>query len=145
MSLNEAFFPKTPDGRYQAKISVVGAQGSPVDFSILPDTGADLILLSNGDAKKLGHNLDAIRDSLQVEGIHTGIPGTFKIVPSWVQIGQLSPIQAPVGLATSPEILEESLLGDKGILDNGLSVTYDNSGVRYRKSASGAYSRSVSF
>jgi len=130
---NEAHFPKKGD-RYNAQITVNG-----VPFDILPDTGADLVLLTDKEGARLGIDLRMVRDNLHVQGIK-GAPGDFKIVPCWVQIGNLEPIQAPVGIASDSEALEESLLGDKGILDSGISATYDQSGVTYRKvTVAGAY------
>lgn len=142
-SQSEVHFPMTGDGRYQADIKISDANGNMVPFNILPDTGADLILLTSGDGQKLGFDLNSIRDNLGVEGIHKDAPGNFKVVPCYIQIGNLSPIQAPVGIATDDQALETSLLGDKGLIDSGLSATYDHTGVTYRKLVSGAYTGNV--
>lgn len=143
---NQVFFPKTGDGRYQADIMVSDANGGMQHFNILPDSGADLILLTQADGQRLGYDLNTIRDNLGVEGIHKGTPGNFKVVPCWVMIGTLPPVKAPVGIATDDNALETSLLGDRGTLDAGFSAEYNQHGVTYRKLVSGAYSgRAISF
>lgn len=134
-----AFFPKRDDKRYHIQIAIMKADAScmqPVEcmsnpFQILADPGADITLLTNAESTGLGYNLDMIYENFPVQGI-SGRPTEFKQIETWVQIGDLQPILAPIGLCTTAEGLYENLLGNKGLLDSGkISATYDNQGVTY--------------
>src|SRR5215467_3286676 len=113
---DHAFFPLGDDKRYHIDIKVLRADNScmqPVQcmnpVHILADPGADVTLLTNEEAKRLGYNLDMIYDQFPVAGIN-GQPNEFKQIDTWIQIGNMAPIFAPIGLAATSGGLYENLL-----------------------------------
>lgn len=137
------FFP-VKDGRYMVELKVMSANGSCMESmyatgdcmklvrQILGDVGSDVTLLKTSEAMRLGYNLDMIYDSFPVQGI-SGDPQEFKEISTWVQIGGMRPLYAPIGFATTTQGLEENLLGNRGILDTGqIEAIYTNVGVLYR-------------
>lgn len=135
---DSAFFPLGDDKRYHIDIKVLRADNTcmqPVQcmaqIKILADVGADVTLLTNTEAKKLGYNLDMIYDQFPVAGIN-GKPNEFKQIDTWVQIGEMEPIFCPVGLAAQADGLYENLLGNKGLVGSGkITAHYDAKGVAY--------------
>jgi hypothetical protein len=139
-----AFFPMDNEGRYMIRIKVLSADGSCAvetecvqdmsEVEIASDPGADMILLTKKVADKLGYVVDLIPASHNffVQG-KSGEPTTFKEVQTWIQIGNMKPLNAPVGLAVDEDALIENLFGNRGTLDSGLIVAqYDHTGVEYR-------------
>ena len=136
-----AFFPLADDKRYHVQIAIMRADAScmePVQcmsnpIKMLGDPGADITLLRNEEANKLGYNLDMVYDTFPVQGI-AGQPTQFKQVDTWIAIGDLEPIFAPVGFCTTPDGLYENLLGNKGLIRSGkITAHYDSRDVSYTK------------
>jgi hypothetical protein len=140
---SQQFYP-VKNGRYMVELKIMSANGSCMNSTvaigdcmklvqqILGDVGSDVTLLKLSEAMRLGYNLDMIYDSFPVQGI-SGDPVEFKEVTTWVQIGGMRPMYAPIGFATTSAGLEENLLGNRGILDAGqIEAVYTHAGVMYR-------------
>jgi hypothetical protein len=110
---------------------------------LFSDPGADMVMIVNEDAVALGYNLDLLSDTLHIQGIDgQSIP--FKIAKVWTQIGNMKPMQIPIAMCSVPGGLAENLLGNQGILDSGISETFDAKGVTY-KSATADAAANLSF
>lgn len=135
-----AFFPITGDGRYMMEIKVMKSDASCMvplqcmdDVELASDSGADMILLTRDVADMLGYQVDMLSEdyNFQVQG-KSGEPTIFKEVTTWIQIGNMRPLQVPVGLAVDVNALVENLFGNRGTIDSGeVSASYSNRGVMY--------------
>lgn len=144
-----AFFPMSSDGRYTATIRVMKADAScmvPLEcmdnIDMVPDTGADMVLITREDSDRLGYQVDMLSEdyNFMVQG-KSGEPTIFKEITTWVQIGKMRPLQVPIGLAVDVDSLIENLFGTKGTVDSGqIEAIYSSDGVLYRESMSGSAS-----
>jgi len=136
-----AFFPRSSDDRYHMQVKVMSGNGTcmhEVDcmtnnsIPSLADTGSDLVLFTRDVADALGYDLDRISDNLAIGGIH-GNPTEFKQIDTWIQIGNMKPMFAPIAFSTTEDGLVESLFGAKGTYGKGnLEAVFDRSGVTFR-------------
>lgn len=135
-----AFFPIDREGRYQMRIGIMSADAScmvPVEcmntVELASDSGADMILVTRKVADQLGHHVDNLSQdyNFAVQG-KSGEPTIFKEVQTYIQLGNMRPLQAPIGLAVNEDALLENLFGNAGTIDSGqISATYYNKGVLY--------------
>ena len=139
---SSAFFPITSDGRYSMEIKVMKSDASCMiplecmdDVEMASDSGADMILLTRDVADMLGYQVDMLSEdyNFQVQG-KSGEPTIFKEVTTWIQIGNMRPLQVPVGLAIDVDALVENLFGNRGTIDSGqISASYSSRGVLYQE------------
>jgi len=140
---SEAFFPIDSEGRYMMTINVMKSDASCMvplecmdDVELASDSGADMILLTRDVADMLGYQVDMLSEdyNFMVQG-KSGEPTIFKEVTTWIQIGNMRPLQVPVGLAVNVDSLVENLFGNKGTIDSGLiTASYGSRGVLYTES-----------
>lgn len=140
---SEAFFPISGLGQYMMNCRIMTADAScmvPVqcmnDVEMASDSGADMILVTRKDADRLGYQVDMLSEdyNFAVQGI-SAEPTIFKEITTWVQIGNMKPLQVSVGLAVDTDALIQSLFGNKGTVDSGLiTATYSSEGVLYTDS-----------
>lgn len=140
---SEAFFPIDSEGRYMMTINVMKSDASCMiplecmdDVELASDSGADMILLTRDVADMLGYQVDMLSEdyNFMVQG-KSGEPTVFKEVTTWIQIGNMRPLQVPVGLAVNVDSLVENLFGNKGTIDSGLIMAnYSSKGVLYTES-----------
>ncbi len=145
-----AFFPMNSSGQYMMTLRVMTADAScmvPIecmgDVEVASDSGADMILITREESDKLGYQVDMLSEDYNfvVQGI-SNEPTVFKEITTWVQIGKMRPIQAPIGLAVDVDALIQSLFGNKGTVDSGeLEAVYNSNGVLYRESMSNSASQ----
>jgi len=145
-----AFFPINVDGQYVMNCRVMTADETcmvPIQcmnsIEMASDSGADMILITREEADKLGYQVDMLSEdyNFAVQGI-SNEPSMFKEITTWIQIGNMRPIQAPVGLAVNTEALVQSLFGNKGTVDSGQVTTqYSSKGVLYMESMSNGASK----
>jgi len=138
-----AFFPITNDGKYMMEIKVMKSDASCMvplecmdDVELASDSGADMILLTRDVADMLGYQVDMLSEdyNFMVQG-KSGEPTIFKEVTTWIQIGNMRPLQVQVGLAVDTDALVENLFGNKGTIDSGqITASYSNRGVLYTES-----------
>lgn len=141
------FFPADSQGRYMITVKIMSADAScmvPVQcmesISMASDPGADMLLVTKNVADKLGYNVDLISENANffVQG-KSGQPTTFKEIQTWIQLGNMRPLSAPIGLAVDDEGLIENLFGNKGTLDSGeIYAIYGQAGVTYRDALHGS-------
>lgn len=141
------FFPADSEGRYMIIVKIMSADAScmvPVScmesISMASDPGADMLLVTKDVADTLGHDVDLISENHNffVQG-KSGQPTTFKEIQTWIQLGNMRPLSAPIGLAVDDESLIENLFGNKGTLDSGeIYAIYNQSGVTYRDALHGS-------
>lgn len=139
-----AFFPMDSEGRYMMKLSILSADASCAvevecvndmkEIGAASDPGADMVLVTKGVADMLGYQVDLIpaAHNFFVQG-KSGQPTTFKEINTWIQLGNMRPINCPIGLAVDDDALIENLFGNRGTLDSGqIIATYTQEGVEYR-------------
>jgi hypothetical protein len=135
-----AFFPIDREGRYQMTLGIMKSDAScmvpiscmiPVEMA--SDSGADMILVTRRVADSLKYHVDNLSQdyNFMVQG-KSGEPTVFKEIQTWIQIGNMKPLQAPIGLAVNEDSLLENLFGNQGTIDSGyVAATYNNKGVTY--------------
>jgi hypothetical protein len=146
----EAFFPMTGDGRYSITVRVMKADASCMvplecmdDIEMASDSGADMILITREESDRLGYQVDMLSEDYNfvVQGI-SNEPTVFKEITTWVQLGNMRPLQCPIGLAVDTDALVQTLFGNKGTVDSGqIEATYSSEGVLYRETMSGSASQ----
>jgi len=100
-------------------------------INIIFDPGDDITLLTRKTADSLGLNPETMPGStFPVTGI-TGAGQPFKKINNLIQIGELSPIYIPMGLAFQPESLAEDLLGRKGVMDGPYQTVIEPQGLTF--------------
>lgn len=135
------FFPIDGEGRYEMTLGIMKADAScvvPVDCmipvdEIASDSGADIILVTRRVADALGYHVDNMSQehNFMVQG-KSGEPTVFKEIQTWIQIGNMRPLQVPIGLAVNEDSLQQNLFGNSGTIDSGqIAATYNNEGVTY--------------
>lgn len=142
---DSAFFPMSGDGRYMMDVRIMTADAScmiPVEcmnnVNMASDSGADMILVTREVADGLGYQVDMLSEDYNflVQG-KSGEPTVFKEVTTWIQIGNMRPLQCPIGLAVDTDSLIENLFGNKGTVDSGeITATYSKQGVLYQEAMS---------
>ena len=145
----EAFFPMNSSGQYMINVKVMKADAScmvPLQcmdtIDMASDSGADMILITRENSDRLGYQVDMLSEdyNFMVQG-KSGEPTIFKEVTTWVQLGNMRPLQCPIGLAVDTDALIENLFGNKGTVDSGeIEAVYSAAGVLYRESLSNSAS-----
>jgi len=144
-----AFFPMSGDGRYEVTVRVMTADASCMvplqcmnDVEMASDSGADMILVTRQVSDMLGYQVDMLSEdyNFMVQG-KSGDATVFKEVTTWIQIGNMRPLQVPIGLAVNADALVENLFGNRGTIDSGeVEALYSSRGVLYRESMSNSAS-----
>ena len=104
------------------------------NVDIIYDPGADVCMLTAQTTRQLGLDPEQMPGRIfPVSGI-TGAGQPFREIKNLIQIGDLTPIWIPMGLAFEEQSLPENLLGRRGVTDSGLyQVIQDESGLTFQE------------
>jgi len=103
-------------------------------IEIIYDPGADVCMLTAQTSRQLGFDPEQMPGRVfPVSGI-TGSGQPFREIQNLIQIGDLTPIWIPMGLAFEEKSLPENLLGRRGIMDSGVyQIIQDETGITFQE------------
>ena len=122
---NASFTITGKEGRPHIPIRVMGGDGVWHDnITVLADSGNDVTLFTAeaGNATGLSQKAQQEGQPFPVMGVST-TPINFNMTKTYVQIGNLRPIEIPLGIESmgAPQ-LEDSLLGREGAMEKYVVV-----------------------
>lgn len=126
------------DGQlYPVNVSLKNTYGGWTPVECYFDTGNETSIFKKSVADMLGIDLNRCESmnecaAMNVGGISAGSGGGFKKFQMAMKIGNMDPIQVPVGFATDDRMLVANLLGNDGIIGSGnYEVRIDNDSVTF--------------
>jgi Aspartyl protease len=119
--------PGNENTKYYITVKILGADNQRwIGVRLIADTGNDVTLLTKNTADMLGFH-EGMGTLLQVSGIRKGMISRFEQINTYIQLGDLTPVNATIAYALDDDSLQENLLGNKGILASGnFEFRYDN-------------------
>jgi hypothetical protein len=120
---NAAFTVSGKERRPHVMIKMIGGDARWHDVNVLADQGNDITLLTQADGHATGLSQKAKREGqpFSVQGIASS-QSTFNMTKTWIQIGDLAPIEIPLGVEDGQVQLEDSLLGREGAMERYVMV-----------------------
>lgn len=136
---NAAFSISGKEGRPHIPIKVFGGdqQWHP-NVIVLADSGNDVSLFTSkeGAITHLYDKAKAENQPFPVQGVAAN-PIKFLMTKTWIQIGDLQPIECPLGIEDeNPPQLEDTLLGREGCMEKYI-VVYTGDRVIFVEKTSG--------
>lgn len=129
---NVAKFSIAPHDRYHVKVKIRNKQGQMQEITALMDAGNDVTLLRNSTSRQLGYDPQNEPGEVFPVGGITGGPQQFKKIVTLLQFGNMTPIQAHIGLAYQEKSLAEDLIGRQDIFDR-YEIDYTGNSVTVKE------------